>query len=120
MTSRQAKLQEDTNFRVLRLLQENLDLTQRELADQLGVSVGGVNYCLRALMEKACPHTPLNFPTAAAHQERLKSNWIWGVGWFVPDDWLHGLDFSTLEPYPGSYITEDFRNRADDVVWRNN
>ncbi len=37
---------------------------------------------------------------------------------FVPDEWLHGLDFTTLEPYPGSYITEDFRNRADDVVWR--
>ena len=52
MTSRQAKLQEDTNFRVLRLLQENPDLTQRELAEQLGVSVGGLNYCLKALMEK--------------------------------------------------------------------
>ena len=52
MTSRQAKLQEDTNFRVLRLLQENPDLTQRELAEHLGVSVGGLNYCLKALMEK--------------------------------------------------------------------
>ena len=52
MTSRQAKLQEDTNFRVLRLLQENPDLTQRELAEQLGVSIGGLNYCLKALMEK--------------------------------------------------------------------
>ena len=37
---------------------------------------------------------------------------------FVPDEWLHGLDFSTLQQYPGSYITEDFQNRADDVVWR--
>ena len=52
MTSRQAKLQEDTNFRVMRLLQENPDLTQRELAERLGVSVGGINYCLKALMEK--------------------------------------------------------------------
>lgn len=52
MTSRQARLQEDTYFRVMRLLQENPDLTQRELADQLGVSVGGLNYCLKALMEK--------------------------------------------------------------------
>ena len=33
---------------------------------------------------------------------------------FVPDDWLHGLDYTTLEKVPGSYITEDFRNRADD------
>lgn len=52
MTSRQAKLQEDTYFRVMRLLQENPDLTQRELAQRLGVSVGGLNYCLKALMEK--------------------------------------------------------------------
>lgn len=52
MTSRQAKLQEDTYFRVMRLLQENPDLTQRELAHKLGVSVGGLNYCLKALMEK--------------------------------------------------------------------
>ena len=52
MTSRQAKLQEDTYFRVMRLLQENPDLTQRELAEKLGISVGGLNYCLKALIEK--------------------------------------------------------------------
>ncbi len=52
MTSRQAQLQEDTNYRVMRLLQDNPDLTQRELAQQLGVSVGGINYCLNALIDK--------------------------------------------------------------------
>lgn len=52
MTSRQAKLQEDTYYRVMRLLQDNPDLTQRELADKLGISVGGLNYCLKALMGK--------------------------------------------------------------------
>jgi len=52
MTSRQAKLQEDTYFRVIRILQENPDLTQRELAEKLGISVGGLNYCMKALMEK--------------------------------------------------------------------
>lgn len=52
MTSRQAKIQEDTNYRVMRLLEENPDLTQRELAEKLGVSVGGLNYCLKALTEK--------------------------------------------------------------------
>lgn len=52
MTSRQAKIQEDTNYRVMRLLEENPDLTQRELAEKLGVSVGGLNYCLKALSEK--------------------------------------------------------------------
>lgn len=52
MTSRQAKTQEDTYFRIMRLLEENPDLTQRELADRLGVSVGGLNYCLKALISK--------------------------------------------------------------------
>ena len=52
MTSRQAKLQEDTYFRVMRILQENPDLTQRELAEKLGVSGGGLNYCLNALIDK--------------------------------------------------------------------
>ncbi|MFA7241728.1 MAG: Rpn family recombination-promoting nuclease/putative transposase [Sulfuricellaceae bacterium] len=37
---------------------------------------------------------------------------------FVPDEWLHSLDYATLEKIPGSYITEDFRNREDDIVWR--
>ena len=43
---------EDTRFRVLRLLEENPELTQREIADHLGVSLGGVNYCLGALIDK--------------------------------------------------------------------
>ena len=50
--SRQANLQEDTAFRVMRLLEKTPDLTQRELADRLGISLGGVNYCLKALIEK--------------------------------------------------------------------
>jgi EPS-associated MarR family transcriptional regulator len=52
MTSRQAKIQQETHFRIMRILQENPDLTQRELADKLGISVGGLNYCLNALIDK--------------------------------------------------------------------
>jgi predicted transposase YdaD len=37
---------------------------------------------------------------------------------FIPDDWLHSLDYSTLEKVPGHYVTEDFQQRADDIVWR--
>lgn len=36
----------------MRILEANPDLTQRELAEKLGVSVGGLNYCLKALIEK--------------------------------------------------------------------
>ena len=37
---------------------------------------------------------------------------------FIPDDWMHNLDYTTLEKAPGSYITDDLRQRADDVIWR--
>jgi EPS-associated MarR family transcriptional regulator len=52
MTSRQAKLQEETHFRIMRILQKTPDLTQRELAKDLGMSVGGLNYCLNSLIDK--------------------------------------------------------------------
>ena len=52
MTSRQAKTQEDTHFRVMRILQDNPNITQHELAERLGISLGGLNYCLNALMDK--------------------------------------------------------------------
>lgn len=52
MTSRLRKQQEDTNFRILRLLDENPNLSQRELASALGLSLGGLNYCLQALLDK--------------------------------------------------------------------
>lgn len=42
MTSKRTKLQEETHFRVLRVLQENPEMSQRELAEAVGVSVGGI------------------------------------------------------------------------------
>ncbi len=52
MTARRSQLQEDTYFRVLRMLQDNPDLTQREIAQGLGLSTSGLNYCLKALIDK--------------------------------------------------------------------
>lgn len=52
MTSKRTKLAEDTHFRVLRLLQDNPEMSQRELAEAVGVSVGGIHYVLNALIEK--------------------------------------------------------------------
>ena len=45
-------ISEDTRFRVLRLIDENPSASQREISMALGVSLGGVNYCLRALVGK--------------------------------------------------------------------
>lgn len=52
MTSRRTKLQEDTYFRVLRILEEQPDITQREIAQRLGISTSGLNYVLSALIDK--------------------------------------------------------------------
>ncbi len=45
-------IQEDSRFRVLHALQDNPNITQRELASRLGVSLGTTNFLLRALLEK--------------------------------------------------------------------
>ncbi len=52
MTVPKVNTKEDTKFRVIQLLEENPGLTQREIANKLGISLGGVNYCLRALIDK--------------------------------------------------------------------
>jgi MarR family transcriptional regulator, temperature-dependent positive regulator of motility len=39
-------------LRVLRLLETRPRLTQREMAREMGVSLGKTNYCLRALLDK--------------------------------------------------------------------
>ena len=43
---------EDAHLRVLHLLQQQPELSQRQLAERLGVSLGKTNYLLRALLEK--------------------------------------------------------------------
>ena len=52
MTSRRAKLHEDTNFLLMRILEANSNLSQREMGEALGISFGGINYCLNALVAK--------------------------------------------------------------------
>jgi EPS-associated MarR family transcriptional regulator len=52
MASRRAKLQEDTKFRLMQMLHDNPYMSQREMAKALGISFGGINYCLNALVEK--------------------------------------------------------------------
>ena len=50
--SQESFTKEETRLSVLRLLQENPQMTQRELAETLGVSLGKTNFCIKALLEK--------------------------------------------------------------------
>jgi len=51
MTKALKSIDPDIHFRVLHLLEEESEVTQRELAQKLGISLGGVNYCLKALVD---------------------------------------------------------------------
>lgn len=52
MTAQKNNIEEETYFRIMRTLEENPDLTQRELAEKLQISLGSLNYCLNALINK--------------------------------------------------------------------
>jgi EPS-associated MarR family transcriptional regulator len=42
----------DVHYKLMRLVQKNPELSQRDLARELGISLGKVNYCLQALIGK--------------------------------------------------------------------
>lgn len=45
-------LSDELRYKLLKKLEQNPDMTQRELAQEMGVSLGKANYCLKALVEK--------------------------------------------------------------------
>lgn len=47
-------LAEQAKLKILQQLAIKPDSSQRELAQALGISLGSVNYCLQALVEKGC------------------------------------------------------------------
>ena len=51
-TSIETAAREEAHFKVLRAIDATRSLSQRELAKQLGISLGKTNYCLQALLEK--------------------------------------------------------------------
>ena len=45
-------LTDEYRYKILKLVETNPEISQRELAQQLGISLGRVNYCIKALIEK--------------------------------------------------------------------
>ena len=45
-------LTDETRYRLLKTLQSDPQASQRRIADELGISLGRVNYCLNALIQK--------------------------------------------------------------------
>lgn len=48
----QSNARDELRLRILRLLEQHPEMSQREIARELGVSLGGVNYALKALIER--------------------------------------------------------------------
>lgn len=57
------QLSEEIRYRLLQYLADHPQASQRELAQTLGISLGKVNYCLHALIEKGLVKAR-NFRTA--------------------------------------------------------
>ena len=45
-------LTDEYRYRILKLLEADPHASQRKIADELGISLGRVNYCLQALIQK--------------------------------------------------------------------
>ena len=45
-------MQPEINYKLLKLLEEKPNLTQRQMAKEMGVSLGKFNYCLKELVKK--------------------------------------------------------------------
>ena len=45
-------LSEENRYKLLKLLHENPEMNQRQIASELGLSLGKVNFCLKAVIEK--------------------------------------------------------------------
>ena len=71
MASQREHQQKETNFRVMRLLDEDPSISTREIAKQVGISNGAAYYCVTALVEKGFVKLK-NFT-----QSKTKSNYIY-------------------------------------------
>ena len=71
MASQREQLQQETHFRVMRLLDEDPSISTREIAKKVGISNGAAYYCVTALVEKGFVKLQ-NFT-----QSKTKANYIY-------------------------------------------
>jgi len=72
---KKSPMSSDIHFKLLDTLEKNPKLSQRILSRELGISLGSINYCLRALVEKG---------QVKAHNFRKNSNKIGYVYLLTP------------------------------------
>jgi EPS-associated MarR family transcriptional regulator len=52
VSEKAARQRKYVHFRILRLIEKRPEASQREIAKELDISLGAVNYCVRALLDK--------------------------------------------------------------------
>lgn len=80
---------DDTHFRVMRLIEAQPELSQRQLAHELNISLGAINYCLKALIARglvkmenfSSSNNKLRYvyvltPSGMAHKARLTGQFL--------------------------------------------
>jgi hypothetical protein len=60
------------------------------------------------------PHHDHSYKRLFSHPEMVRDL----LAGFVPQPWVAQADLGTLEPVKGSFVTDDFREREDDIIWR--
>ncbi len=45
-------MSEETTYKLLKLVKENPHMSQREIAENMGISLGKTNYCVKSLTKK--------------------------------------------------------------------
>ncbi|MAQ36049.1 MarR family EPS-associated transcriptional regulator [Thioclava sp. UBA3469] len=68
MSSVQDRAREDARYRILRLIEEKPSISQRELSQHVGISVGAINYVLKAFVDKGL--VKLGNFSASKHKHR--------------------------------------------------
>ena len=63
----------EDHFKVLRKIQKDPEHSQRKMADELGFSLGKLNYCLKALRQKAESALGEHFDVRKFHRAVLEN-----------------------------------------------
>ncbi len=66
------KMKDDVSFRVLRLLEQNPEMSQRDLSKAVGISTGSVHYVLKALVDKGL----VKFSNFSANKDKRRYAYV--------------------------------------------
>jgi len=111
ISERNANRREDIHFRILRMLEKNPQASQREIAEELGASLGGVNYCLNALIEKGHVMKHLETDLGGNHLIKNAKALLWASAFFegsAADAWRERGTALLLRELPVQILADGF------------